>query len=297
MESILQFLFVLYLDIWKQFIRNPKMRNMMYLLVKSFLPKATPLPVKYEEISQFRKDGILIFEQLVPQETVAKIREYLKEKSVYNWVDADFGGKEKTPLKLEDVQITKQTKLKYFDADIANCKEIVEIANSEKILALVSAYFGCKPTIATMSSWWTKAGSDASEKFYDDMFHRDVDDYKFVKLFVYLNDVGAESGAHCFVKGSHISKKLTERRILTDADIAQNFDAKDCLPLPAKAGTGILEDTWGIHRALPCVKGERLLLHILYSITAFNADASPPHPVAKNVYEVDAYSNRVYLYP
>jgi ectoine hydroxylase-related dioxygenase (phytanoyl-CoA dioxygenase family) len=277
-------------------MRNPALRKAMYLLVRSMMPK-TVSTVTPEALARFKKDGIIVFDQLADASTVSRIREYLMEKPVYNWVDAEFNGQEKTPLDLRDVPIIKQTKLKYFDADIAQCADIIALANSDKILPLVSAYLGCKPTIVTMSSWWTKAGPDSSEKFYDDMFHRDVDDYKFVKLFVYLSDVGPENGAHCFIRGSHNSKNLTKRQILTDDDINQKFDKNDILALSGKSGTGILEDTWGIHRALPCVKGERLLLHFLYGLTSFNADASPPEPVARNVYNVDAYSNRVYLYP
>jgi len=277
-------------------IRNPKIRHSIYLAIRSVTPKSTSFNVKTEEISQLKKDGILILEQLLDADKVAKIRQFLAAKPVYNWVESAFNGKEKIKLNIDDVKITKQTKLKYFDEDIAQCKEIVEIANSDRILSLVSAYLGCKPTITSMTSWWTKAGVDGvPEKFYDDTYHRDVNDYKFIKLFIYLNDVEPENGAHSFIKGSHLSEKFTERRALNDAEVESAFDESDILALAGKSGTGILEDTWGIHRSMPCIKGERLLLHFLYCLTPYH-DEAPRKPVAKNTYNVDPYINRVFLY-
>jgi len=198
-------------------------------------------------------------------------------------------------MDMQTVDLSQQRKLKYFDKDIVQCPEIIALANSEKILSLVSAYLGCKPTLTNMAAWWTKAGKIPSDKFYDDMFHRDADDYKFIKLFVYLTDVSPESGAHCFVKGSHLSDKCTQRRTFSNEEITQNFGKENQLVLTGRSGCGFLEDTWGLHRSLPCVKGERLVLHFLYSITSFNAETTPK-PLAKNTYNVDAYTNRVYFY-
>ncbi|MDE3016638.1 MAG: phytanoyl-CoA dioxygenase family protein [Pseudomonadota bacterium] len=276
-------------------VRSPRLRRALHLLVRSVTPRADAAAAAQEDTARLRKDGIIIRERLLDASTVDKIRRYLLAKPVYNLLE-EYAEKGKTPLRLDEVAITRQTKLKYFDADIAGCREIVDLANSPEILSLVSAYLGCKPTIANMAAWWTKAGNGSPEKFYDDMFHRDVDDYKFLKLFVYLNDVAAGNGAHCFVRGSHISGKLTARRTFTDEEIDQNFDKSDRLVLTGKSGCGFLEDTWGLHRSMPCVEGERLVLHFLYSLTSLNAQTTPK-PVAKNTYGVDAYTNRVYLYP
>jgi hypothetical protein len=275
-------------------VRNPALRVMLYKLVRCFVPKSTaPLPPE-ADLVRLQKDGIFIWDELLDAATVAKIHDYLLPKKVYDFLE-DFKREGQTPLNLNEVDLTQQRKLKYFDKDIAACKEIVDLANSEKILSLVSAYLGCKPTIANMAAWWTKAGEVPSDKFYDDMFHRDVDDYKFIKLFVYLNDVSVENGAHCFVKGSHMSSECTQRRTFSDEEVTRHFGKENQLILTGKRGRGFLEDTWGLHRSMPCEKGERLVLHFLYSITSFNTQTTAK-PVAKNVYGVDSYSNRMYLY-
>ena len=275
-------------------VRNPDVRNALYLLVRLFKPKVAVPAAAREDAARLKKDGIITWERLMAPSTADTIRHYLLEKPVYDFLEG-YSNKGQTPLNLNELKITRQMKLKYFDADIAQCKEIVELANSEKILSIVSAYLGCKPTIALMSAWWTKAGTGPSETFYDDMFHRDVADYKFLKLFVYLNDVGPNNGAHCFVRGSHLFKKLTQRRTFSDEEINRNFSKEDQLILTGKSGCGFLEDTWGLHRSLPCTQGERLVLHIMYNLAAFDA-GSPPKPLAENIYNVDPYTNRVYLF-
>lgn len=276
-------------------VRKPALRRLLAGLVRRFVPKAdAPAPAS-ADIARLRRDGILMWDEALDPAAVAAIRAYLQDKPVHDFLE-EFKQEGRTPLKLEEVEIKEQRKLKYFAADIAGCREIVALANAPRILSLVSAYLGCKPTIVDMSAWWTKAGSGPSGKYYDDMFHRDVDDYQFIKLFVYLNDVKTENGAHCFVKGSHRSNQCIARRTFTDEEIDHAFGKECQLVLTGKSGCGFLEDTWGMHRSLPCFEGERLVLHFLYGLTSLNAQTTPK-PVAKNIYGVDPYSNRVYLYP
>lgn len=276
-------------------VRKPKLRHLLYKFISSFAPKSTLPAPDATELAQLRCDGFFVWDDLIDATTADAIRDYLLPKPVCDFVEI-FKSDEQVPLKLDEVDTTEQRKLKYFDADIAACRPIVEIGNSEKILSMVAAYLGCKPTLVNMAAWWTKAGKVPSDtKFYDDMFHRDVDDYKFLKLFVYLTDVSPNNGAHSFIKSSHLSSKFTERRTFTDEEISENFPASDHMVMTGKRGCGFLEDTWGLHRSRPCVEGERLVLHFLYGITSMNAQTAPK-PVMKNIYNVDAYTNRVYLY-
>ena len=276
-------------------IRNSDIRDILYRLIRIVMPTSNVPAPNPAELSRLDKDGVIVWNEFLDAGKLNKIREYLLTKPVYDWHDHMRGIQSHTPLNMNDIKITRPMKLQYFDEDIVQCKEIIEVANRPEILSLVSAYLGCKPTISLMSSWWTKAGAGPSEKFYDDMFHRDVADYRFLKLFVYLTDVTEKTGAHCFIRGSHKFKKFTERRVFSDEEINQNVNKQDQLVFTGKKGTGFLENTWGLHRSRPCEEGERLVLHIMYNLAAIDA-GSPRQPIAKNIYGVDQYSNRVYLY-
>lgn len=104
-------------------------------------------------------------------------------------------------------------------------------------------------------------------------FHRDVDARKFVKIFVYLNDVKDGSGHHEFFEKTHISTPLyfSHAKRYDSSDIKHNFFNKKMLPpelvkITGSAGTCFIENTFGFHRGtLPIVKGEgRLMLTLIY---------------------------------
>ena len=271
-------------------IRNPTIRDFLFRLIRHVVPKGS-VPANIDsEMQALLKDGILLWERLISAGDVERIRDYLMTKPVYEVLDIY-----KKPLDLAVITKVQQVKLKYYDTDIAHCDDIMRLANDPKILSFITSYFGCKPTITLMDAWWTKTAEQATPVLYqDDMYHRDVADFKFIKLFLYLTDVTLENGAHCFVRGSHHSSKLVQRRPFADNEVDQAFDAADCLTLTGNAGCGFLEDTWGLHRSLPAKQGERLVVSITYSITAFNP-WSPKIPSVDNIYGVDSYINRVYL--
>jgi hypothetical protein len=204
------------------------------------------------------------------------------------------------PLDMNEIDLNRNIKLKYFFEDMAKSEDIVNIGNHPHVLALISNYFGCKPTLSIMEVWWTKTGPQQEAQqpgealYQDDMYHRDVEDFKFAKLFVYLTDVGPKNGAHSYIKGSHNSDKLVRRGPITDTEAHEAFAEDKRVLMTGKAGTGFVEDTWGLHRATPATEGERLLLSYTYSLTSFNPQA-PKEPLAVNRYGVDPYINRVFL--
>ena len=63
----------------------------------------------------------------------------------------------------------------------------------------------------------TKLMSHAAGNVHsDDIYHRDVDDFRFIKLFVYLTDTSSTTGAHSFIKGSHQGRKWAARKALSN---------------------------------------------------------------------------------
>lgn len=155
----------------------------------------------------------------------------------------------------------------YAMPDTLACMPLMALANDPQVLAAVGQRLGCKPTLASVESWWTfgenNPGGQASA---DDIFHRDVDDLRFVKLFAYLTDTGVDNGAHCYVLKSHRSSLLTRRGPITDADVQGAFDSKDLMTVTGPAGTAFLEETWGIHRPLMARQGRRLIFSAIYTV-------------------------------
>lgn len=270
--------------------RHPSLRDMVFKTIRFFLPKSETASVSGTELDTLRRDGFVFWPQLLDAAKVKRIRDFLDTKQVHD--SRDFA---RHPLTIAELDPAKTQKLKYFEKDLVQCEDLMRIANDPHIIGLISAQFGCKPTICCMEAWWTKAGTAiANELYQDDMYHRDVEDFKFIKLFIYLCDVEEANGAHCFIKGSQNSTRLTKRMPIPDQLASENFAEKDHFVFTGKAGSGFLESTWGLHRSLPIRKGERLLYSVTYSLTSMNPQ-SPKAPLAKNTLGLDAYTNRVYF--
>ena len=90
---------------------------------------------------------------------------------------------------------------------VLGCPHVLALACDPRVLQGVTAYLGCRPTLSSIGIRWSfpAAGERAAGV---QRFHRDPDDWRFLKLFVYLTDVDAGSGPHEFVAGSHRRTRL-----------------------------------------------------------------------------------------
>lgn len=183
------------------------------------------------------------------------------------------------------------TKLYYRAEDLLGCRELVALANSPLVLDAVGAVLGTRPTIASFQAWWTLGEHFGGQVHFDDAYHRDVDDLRFVKLFAYLTDTDEHNGAHSFVRGSHRSTKFTRRGTISDEDVRAAYPAQDILTVAGTAGTAFLEDTWGIHRPLLATRGRRLIFSVLYALTPWvpQGPGAPTKPLPPGL---DPWVNR-----
>lgn len=184
-------------------------------------------------------------------------------------------------------------------ADIVRAPALMALANRPDVLAAVQLFLGCKPTLAYLAAWWSYATPLGAQQA--EFFHRDVDDWRFVKLFVYLTDVDADSGPHVYVSRSAVSPQLAQIRRFNDDEVAANFPADQVLTVTGRAGDAFLEDTFGIHKGQPVAKGHRLMFQAVYSMHAL--PYGPRKPVlglaeARTQHAgslLDGWTNRCYL--
>jgi hypothetical protein len=125
-------------------------------------------------------------------------------------------------------------------------------------------------------------------------YHRDPDDWRFLKLFVYLTDVDLDAGPHVFVKGSHLTAARLRARPYTGQDIDLLHGAGAALPVTGPAGTSFLADTYGIHRGMVPIRRARLILQAQYSLLPVFAFRYEPVAVTPRP-AVDRYINRLLL--
>ena len=118
------------------------------------------------------------------------------------------------------------------------------------LLTIVAHYLGLVPALVEA---YARRNFPARFWTMNHFWHRDLNDrHQLVKMFVFLSDCTIETGPHEYIRRSHREfGRLNGKRYFTDAEI----DALHPVGSPlrevseVKAGTVILEDTRGLHRA------------------------------------------------
>jgi hypothetical protein len=186
--------------------------------------------------------------------------------------------------------------------DILEAPHLLEVANSPRLLAIAGRYLGCTPTLYSMNVWWSFADQASAAK-YAQSFHRDLDDFRFCTLFIYLTDVDQAGGPHVFVRRTH--KQPLVRAHLEGPGVAglRRFSPEDQARLlggvlfeadgygsdpiietlfgdlidtvVGPAGTAILADTSAFHKGVPPQGRHRLMCWARYGLYASPISTTP----------------------
>ena len=146
------------------------------------------------------------------------------------------------------------------------------------ILKIAQAYLQSEPVADMLSMWWSTAFKDKADGEAAQLYHFDMDRIKWLKVFVYLTDVGADNGPHYFVSGSHrtggIPRELLMKGYtrLQDAEVARHYSLKDAVEVTAERGSILIEDTRGLHKGQHVRKGHRLMLQYQFSNNRFGQE-------------------------
>lgn len=232
------------------------------------------------------EEGQLMLPGLITADEAREMREWFETRLSFDTFRPEFG------QFLAPANAPAETHVANFEHDsVALAPHALRIVNDPKILSAVSQVLGAKPTISYMAAWWSLPGHDEGEEAQ--LFHRDFDDYRFVKLFVYLTDVDEESGPHVFVRGSHKNPALVARRRFTEEEVAANYPLDSQLVMTGGAATAFLENTFGLHRGFPPLSKPRLIFQALYSLSPYVGGTPEPVATADRA-SVDPYINRIY---
>jgi hypothetical protein len=138
---------------------------------------------------------------------------------------------------------------------------LIEFATDKRLIAMAGAYLGCAPQLYSINTFWTfPAGG------FTHGFHRDVDDFRFVSVFVYWTPVEIGDGEIYFIEGTHdrhaVIQRVSGRSDLSDEEKAMLIGGSSyghaalyerafgeyIKALPGPAGTAFAADTFGLHR-------------------------------------------------
>jgi hypothetical protein len=113
---------------------------------------------------------------------------------------------------------------------------------------------------------------------YDDAlsFHRDVDSLRFVKGFIYLNEISEGCGHHEVYLGSNVNLPISLLPIArySGHEIKSKIPHLYLKKVVGKAGFAWLEDTTAFHRGTYPINGDRLILSFSFN-DKFSAKENP----------------------
>lgn len=156
----------------------------------------------------------------------------------------------------------------------AECPEILELSRDPLLESIAATFLGSLPRLVGSSLWWTFPvdADEADRDRHAHRFHRDVDDFAFVKFFFYLTDVEPADGGHVCVRGSHLGAPVLGRgerlrlRRYTDEEIEHAYGQPRIVEITGPAGTGFAENTLCIHKGLTPERRARLLLQFEFAL-------------------------------
>lgn len=179
----------------------------------------------------------------------------------------------------------------YIREDLTKIPEILHLANDPKILSLAQEFLGATPTISNINCWWSVTEKEKAEDAQ--LFHRDVDDYRFCKIFVYLTDVGIDDGPHVFVENSPATNTLTKIRRYQDEEIENEFGKENVKYFTGEKGSMFMVNTYGFHKGLLPKSNNRLLLQFQYSLQPIAIENY--NPISLDTHNYNKYVNRLLI--
>jgi len=152
--------------------------------------------------------------------------------------------------------------------DLDTNNPFIDFYLSDPILTIVCDYLGYVPQLnyLRIEKTLVMAGSGPQDS---QNWHRDPEEQKMIKVFIYLNEVNENNGPFFYIKGSQPSSKSSIRTIApqylpqgsypAEATVKQAIDLETIVCAKGKSGTIIFCDTAGLHRGGFAVGSERIM--------------------------------------
>jgi hypothetical protein len=147
---------------------------------------------------------------------------------------------------------------------------LLKLALDEKLLEIVAGYLGLWPQLHSIAAWLnypTEAPPELSQ-----LWHRDPEDLRLVKVFIYLTEVHERSGPFTYIPRTQpfgaeaaSAQKLERKKRLADDRMTKAFPPASWRVCTGPPHTMILADTVGYHRGGKPSDGHRILVTFTYT--------------------------------
>jgi hypothetical protein len=235
---------------------------------------------------RLRRDGYVVFEKALPDALCDQLLEF----ALHQPAKVRPSDSERQPPAEEILYDRANPRGIIYDFHpqlLVNQSDIQQLMADTSIIAVAEKYLSATPVLDTVNMWWTAARGATPDSSAAQLWHFDMDRVRWIKFFVYLTDVTADSGPHCFVAGSHrtgaIPRSFLDKGYarLPDSEVQREFTDDAIKTFVAPRGSIIAEDTRGLHKGLPVLRGDRLMLEFEFSNSLFGGAVAYPAKLAR----------------
>jgi hypothetical protein len=266
-----------------------KIRNNV-LHIDSYIRKLSCPSVSQEqrEISnQIKTDGYVILNQYLSEETLKEAQNHInkslengefefpvfaqrnidkqKHKDIINnhFLESDQELYEKGLAFSKSEFTTFEESVEKYKPSIfkipypAQSKTFSSIWLDEFLLGIISEYMGLAPKLLEA---YIRRNYPSEYKRTNHYWHRDLNHpMHLLKVFIFFSDCSANNGPHEYIKGSHKNLTINGKRFFEEKDIDSVYSPEhpNRIKSIVKAGTVVIEDTRGVHRAIIPKEGYR----------------------------------------
>jgi hypothetical protein len=202
----------------------------------------------------------------LPGNVLSEVRDFAQNAICYG--DQGF----RSGFRYQDAQLLRLTVPRFcltarYVGVADACPAVGALTTDGKLWQLAAEYLRCEPVLQTALLWWSFALESPIEdrSAAAQLFHFDLDDYRFLKFFFYITDVDEDHGPHVVVRGTHRHKRFGHQLVLKrrdDEEITRCYSSENILQICGSAGTGFAEDTRCFHKGAPPRTGDRLVLQL-----------------------------------
>lgn len=247
----------------------------------------------HKDVKELKSTGIMIDESVLSAKEAEDMYDYFLGIRCYDF----YGTHESFTVK----NVPSHVKLgRHTIKDNLLCPKMIDLIINEDIIKKASSFLGAPATLSLVLPMWSFPCKE-KDPINMQLFHRDADDYKFVKFFIFLNDVELGEGEQVYLGGSNVADHLPPELYKIERypdQIIDNYTSEfEKIKVVGKAGINWFADTYGIHRGtIPSTK-PRLLLQMQFSynpVSIFNYKAYR-YSNWNSLSELQKYATRLYL--
>jgi len=236
-------------------------------------------------VATLRDEGYLLFPAKLPVDQLDRLRAFASDTPAKLRRMDRQSAAPKTELLKYDPGNPLAVRYDYQTQDLLDNPDVQSLLGDHSLLAIAQEYLGAKPRADILSMWWHTNFHSQPDSEAAQFYHFDMDRIKWLKIFIYLTDVGPNDGAHSFVAGSQRTGGIPDDLLqkgymrLSDEEVAAHYNQDRRMQFIAPKGTIIIEDTRGLHKGNPVQPGgnSRLMLQLQFSNSLFGGST----PTAK----------------